>query len=165
MQILRSNYAKTLTRQVFGETLKINCKEPHEAALCRIVIAMPGERNERNVLRMSSLTLLWKTEVPQSMKWELTEHYNHQYRHSSLPIAREELGITGTSSRPGRTLWPTGESRVSPRVSGGLDSHSYTTHHQKQTGHTAYLILLRNNDQTLSSDTFSKSGLSEMDSQ
>lgn len=49
---------KTLTRQVFGETLKINCKEPHEAALCRIVIAMPGERNERNVLRMSSLTLL-----------------------------------------------------------------------------------------------------------
>lgn len=94
MQILRTNYAKTLTRQVFGETLKINCKEPHEAALCRIVIAMPGERNERNVLRMSSLTLLWNTEVPQSMKWELTEHCNHQCRHPSLPVAREELDIT-----------------------------------------------------------------------
>lgn len=116
MQILRSNYAKTLTRQVFGETLKINCKEPHEAALCRIVIAMPGERNERNVLRMSSLSLLWNAEVPQSMKWELAERCNHQYRHPSRPTAREELGIRDTSSRPGRTPWPTGESRVSSRA-------------------------------------------------
>ena len=65
---------KLLVGKFGGETLKINCKEQpltrNETALRGISIAMPGERNERNVLRMSTMTLLWNTEAPQSTKSE-----------------------------------------------------------------------------------------------
>lgn len=155
MQILRSNYTKVLTRQIFGEKLKIDCKEQPDQKWGSIVWNIncyirvkkwqecaknvnhdPAVKHWSSPKHIARVTILWATST-----------------HSK----KDELDIKDACSSPGRTPSPAGEGKVTSRVRlGGLTSHSCTTYYQNQTEHSASLVLHTNTDPALFSVSFSK---------